>query len=89
MHHHALRSMDVRFFLYFLSPESAQQAARSLGAEGYDAVARPGWDDPFWLVQAGRELHETEVAGAAERIETLAASLGGEYGGYEREDDSA
>jgi hypothetical protein len=76
--------LDVDFYLYFPQEDDAEKAAETLRVEGYAVVTRLGADETNWLALASRQVADTELGAAEERLEQLAASLGGEYDGYER-----
>jgi regulator of ribonuclease activity B len=77
--------MDVNFYLYFPTKEAAEKAADELQAEGFGVQVTLGADDVNWLILANRAMtHDEFDAADVRRMPELAASLGGEYDGYDR-----
>jgi len=76
-----------RFFLYFLSRDRAERAARALQSAGYATWdIRPGWDDPFTRVELRRELTRDELPAAVAWLTEKALAFEGEYGSCEAGD---
>ena len=77
--------MDTRFYLYFARQEDAEQAAETLRPDNFTVTVRFAADDDTWLALVNRDLTDDEFQIAAnETMPKLAASLGGEFDGYER-----
>jgi hypothetical protein len=76
--------MITRFFLYFASRHDAVRSVDLLRARGFEAETGLGWDDPFWNTIASRQLADDDLADADRQMREFAASLGGDYGGYDR-----
>ena len=77
------------FFLYFPTAEGAARAAATLRNEGYSVETRLAADDTNWLALASREdpgrLSPGDLDAIEERMFALAAALGGDYDGFERD----
>ena len=74
----------MTFFLYFGDRAHAEEAYDALTVEGFECRhLDPPEDpqDPSWSVTAGRELHDTEVAGCLERVRAIALASGGHVDG--------
>lgn len=77
----------LRYYLYFSAEEDAQAACTRLEGEGFDCVTAPSDDGITWLCLA---KHTTVIDSAAltalgRHLTALAAELGGELDGWERE----
>jgi hypothetical protein len=75
--------MITRFFLYFADVDSARKSVERLQARGFVAETGLGWDDPFWVTVASRQLQEGELPTVSDQMQELARSLRGDYGGYD------
>ena len=80
------RPRHVLHFLYFADQTSAQSAAATLSAGGYDTTVGPPDDSvAAWLVRAEttRVVDETTVPAYRHWFEHVADAHGGEYDGWE------
>ena len=76
--------MITRFFLYFADVDSARKSVERLQARGFTAETGLGWDDPFWVTVASRQIPESEITAVSEQMLELARSLHGDYGGHDQ-----
>ena len=76
---------EVRFYLYFPTPDGAARAANSAGTLGFTAKVTEGADGKSWLCLVSGEMvpSESAIRGASTRLQALAGTLGGEYDGWE------
>jgi hypothetical protein len=72
-------------FTYFPSEEAAHRAADELEGSGYRVNVQRAVMGPKWLTQARMDMVPSaeNVATQRARFETLAATYGGEYDGWE------
>lgn len=77
----------ILHYLYTPSREAARRLGEQLRQGGYQTQVRLGADGVNWLVLASHEavLSEELIASTRDSMETLAASVGGEYDGWEVE----
>lgn len=77
----------VLHYLYFLTKESAIEAAVQLRSQGFDTEERLGADGVNWLVLAKHKMIPSEETIAAARMlmENIVRNLSGEYDGWEAE----
>lgn len=76
---------EVRFYLYFRTREVAERAANSAQTPDLTANVDEGADRKSWLcLVSGRMVpSESAIRAASTRLQALAATLGGEYDGWE------
>ena len=81
------RTHTVLHYLYFPSRKAANKAAVKLCNQGFKTEERLGADGINWLVLARHDIVPSDeaIATTRETMEQLAASLGGEYDGWEAE----
>lgn len=77
-------AMITRFFLYFATRDGSDAAVKILRTRGFKAEASLGWDDPFWVAVATREIGDDDLEDADKQMRALVVSLGGDYGGYDQ-----
>jgi len=77
----------VAHYLYFPSENAGKKAAEQLSEWGFTTEDRLGADDINWLILAKAiEIPSIEyVSRMRQQLESLAASLDGEYDGWEFE----
>ena len=75
----------LQHYLYFPSERRARKAATSLRKQGFSTEQRLGADGVSWLVLATHRLVPSEalVETVRSTMERIAASLSGEYDGWE------
>jgi hypothetical protein len=74
----------VQFYLYFSDEATAKQAAEHLRGWAYEVEVRLGADERNWLALAKKAVSDEELDEAEEQLGEYAASLGGEFDGYDR-----
>jgi hypothetical protein len=76
---------EVNFYLYFPTRAAAEQAAVSAGTSELVATVQPAATGDTWLCFVTGTIAPTEsnIRSATTRLSALAASLGGEYDGWE------
>jgi hypothetical protein len=78
--------MDARFYFYFQDEAAARAAAPTLEREGLAVETRLGADESSWLALGTVGIvYEDQLDDYEERFEALAAELGGDYDGYDRD----
>ena len=79
------RPHPIDHYLYFPKEDAARSAANVLRGEGYRVDVRVGADEVNWLALASHSIVPTPqtIAETTARMEKLAASLGGEYDGWQ------
>jgi regulator of RNase E activity RraB len=75
----------IRHYLYFPTETAARKAAETLRAEGYTVEVERGSDDVSWLALAAHSVIPSieVITRVRSRLESLAASMRGEYDGWE------
>jgi hypothetical protein len=76
---------DVNHYLYFARQADAQKAGEALTQKGFKVEVKPGAAGPQWLCLANERMvpSSANVEKRTELLEGLAASLSGEYDGWE------
>ena len=76
---------EVNFYLYFPTREAAERAADSARTPSFTAKVGEGADGKSWLCRVSGEMvpSESAIRAASTRLQALAATLGGEYDGWE------
>ncbi len=79
------KAHPIDFYLYFPERHRADDAARLLTTEGFEAVVRPGAQGSDWLCLVSASVVPTaeNITAMRTRFETLARQGGGEYDGWE------
>ncbi len=77
---------EARFYLYFASESAARNGADELQRVGYRVEIHPSAaGGEQWLALTHRQVSDAELDDAEKRLSELAARLGGEFDGYERD----
>jgi len=78
-------SHTILHYLYVPTSEIAGRIAEMLGARGFSTESRLGGDGVNWLVLARHEVIPAEelISSVRHSMTALAASVGGEYDGWE------
>ena len=79
------KATEVNFYLYFPTREAAERAANSAQTPDLAAKVREGADGKSWLCRVSGQMvpSESAIRAASIRLQALAATLGGEYDGWE------
>ena len=79
------KATEVNFYLYFPTREAAERAAASAGTPVLTASVGPGALGSNWLCYVTGTIvpSESTIRAASTRLAALAASLDGEYDGWE------
>lgn len=75
---------ETDFYLYFANETQAQVAIVYLKRKGFRIESRLSGDEEQWLVLASKSAGSLQLFYLERVLNSLAASNGGEYDGYER-----
>jgi hypothetical protein len=79
------KATEVNYYLYFPTREAADRAAEASRSSVFASEVRRGGDGTNWLCLATANMvpSDSAIRAASERFQGVAASLGGEYDGWE------